>query len=99
LGAEHILPQIKGGVTRRRVGLFVEGAPARDGAEILSKEGEVIGKVTSGCPSPMLKKNIAMGYVKNGLHKRGTELDVRVRNKIQKAVITKMPFVEAHYHK
>jgi aminomethyltransferase len=47
----------------------------------------------------MLKKNIAMGYVKNGLHKRGTELDVRVRNKIQKAVITKMPFVEAHYHK
>ncbi|KAI8878084.1 hypothetical protein K501DRAFT_259205 [Backusella circina FSU 941] len=99
LGAEHILPQIKGGVTRRRVGLFVEGAPAREGAEILSKEGEVIGKVTSGCPSPMLKKNIAMGYVKNGLHKRGTELDVKVRNKIQKAVITKMPFVEAQYHK
>ncbi|KAI9472253.1 MAG: hypothetical protein EXX96DRAFT_583421 [Benjaminiella poitrasii] len=99
LGAEHILPQIKGGVTRRRVGLFIEGAPARQGAEILNGEGQVVGTVTSGCPSPVLKKNIAMGYVKNGLHKKGTELNVKVRNKIQKAVITKMPFVESNYHK
>lgn len=99
MGAEHILPQIKGGLTRRRVGLLVEGAPARHGAEILNNEGEVIGTVTSGCPSPVLKKNIAMGYVKNGQHKRGTELNVKVRNKTQKAVITKMPFVEAQYHK
>lgn len=99
MGAEHILPQIKGGVTRRRVGLFVEGAPARGGAEILNKEGEVVGAVTSGCPSPILKKNVAIGYVKNGLHKKGTELDVKVRNKIQKAVVTKMPFVESNYHK
>ncbi|KAI9008964.1 hypothetical protein CLU79DRAFT_840000 [Phycomyces nitens] len=99
LGAEHILPQIKGGVSRRRVGLFVEGAPAREGAEILSKDGQVIGKVTSGCPSPCLKKNVAMGYVQNGFHKRGTALDVKVRNRVQKAEITKMPFVEAKYHK
>lgn len=99
LGAEHILPQIKGGVARRRVGLIVEGAPARGGAEILNKAGEVIGTITSGCPSPILKKNIAIGYVKNGNHKKGTELDVKVRNKVQKAVITKMPFVESNYHK
>ncbi|KAG0770394.1 hypothetical protein G6F57_004121 [Rhizopus arrhizus] len=99
LGAEHILPQIKGGVSRRRVGLVVQGAPAREGAEILNKEGQVIGAVTSGCPAPSLKKNIAMGYVKNGFHKKGTELNVKVRNKVQQAVIAKMPFVEAKYHK
>jgi len=99
LGAEHILPQIKGGVSRRRVGLFVEGAPAREGAEILSPDGEVIGKVTSGVPSPCLKRNIAMGYVKNGFHKNGTALKVRVRNRVQEASITKMPFVPAKYHK
>ena len=29
LGAEHVIPQIKGGVMRRRVGLIIEGAPAR----------------------------------------------------------------------
>ncbi|KAH8554283.1 hypothetical protein BGW37DRAFT_421914, partial [Umbelopsis sp. PMI_123] len=99
LGAEHILPQIKGGVSRRRVGLFVEGAPAREGAEILSPDGEVIGNVTSGVPSPNLKRNIAMGYVKTGFHKNGTALKVRVRNRVQDASITKMPFVPAKYHK
>lgn len=99
MGADKILPQIKGGVTRRRIGLVVEGAPARGGAEILNKAGEVVGTITSGCPSPILKKNIAIGYVANGNHKKGTELDVKVRNKLQKAVITKMPFVESNYHK
>ncbi|KAI8375424.1 hypothetical protein EDC96DRAFT_497253 [Choanephora cucurbitarum] len=99
LGAEHILPQIKGGVTRRRVGLLIEGAPARHGAEVLDKEGQVIGTVTSGCPSPVLKKNIAIAYVKNGSHKKGTELSVKVRNKVQPATVTKMPFVESNYHK
>ncbi|KAL1923700.1 uncharacterized protein VTP21DRAFT_8680 [Calcarisporiella thermophila] len=99
LGAEKILPQIKGGVSRRRVGLVVTGAPAREGAEILDLEGKAVGKITSGGPSPSLKKNIAMGYVANGLHKSGTELQVKVRNRLQKAQIVKMPFVEAHYFK
>ncbi|KAJ3293029.1 hypothetical protein HK104_004817 [Borealophlyctis nickersoniae] len=93
LGAEKILPQIKGGVPRRRVGLVVEGAPAREGAELFNTEGEAIGKITSGCPSPVLKKNIAMGYVKSGFHKQGTDVQVQVRNRMQKAKITKMPFV------
>ncbi|TPX71157.1 aminomethyltransferase [Spizellomyces sp. 'palustris'] len=93
LGADKIIPQIGKAVPRRRVGLVVEGAPAREGAEIFNVEGESIGKITSGCPSPVLKKNIAMGYVKNGFHKQGTELQVKVRNRMQKAKITKMPFV------
>lgn len=29
IGSDIILPQIKGGVPRRRVGLIIEGAPAR----------------------------------------------------------------------
>jgi aminomethyltransferase len=100
IGADIILPQIKGGVERRRIGLIVEGAPARgnscliiENAPIMNKDGEVIGKVTSGVPSPCLKKNIAMGYVKNGYHKQGTELQVQVRTKIQNAKVVKMPFV------
>ncbi|KAF9933342.1 hypothetical protein FBU30_005746 [Linnemannia zychae] len=98
LGAEKIMDQIKNGVSRRRVGLIVQGAPAREGAPIYSN-GELVGKVTSGCPSPSLKKNVAMAYVKNGVHKSGTELEVEVRGRKQKAVITKMPFVPAGYHK
>ncbi|KAI0203880.1 glycine cleavage system T protein [Astrocystis sublimbata] len=103
-GADVVLPQLtpksKGGsgVSRRRVGLVIEGAPAREGAEIVAN-GDKIGVVTSGCPSPTLGKNIAMGYVKDGLHKAGTELEVLVRGRSRKAVVTKMPFVPAKYYK
>ncbi|KAK0633386.1 hypothetical protein B0T14DRAFT_418079 [Immersiella caudata] len=92
------------GVRRRRVGLVVEGAPAREGAEIVSRPEEggepvKLGTVTSGCPSPTLGKNIAMGYVKDGFHKAGTEVDVVVRGRVRKAVVTKMPFVPTKYWK
>ncbi|KAI1107512.1 glycine cleavage system T protein [Jackrogersella minutella] len=103
-GADVVLAQLtpksKGGagVERRRVGLFVDGAPAREGAEILAG-GEKVGVVTSGCPSPTLGRNIAMGYVKFGLHKEGTALKVRVRGKERGAVVTKMPFVPTKYWK
>lgn len=98
LGAEFILPQIKDGVSKRRVGFVIEGAPAREHAEIYAN-GELIGHVTSGCPAPSLKKNIAIGYVKSGFHKSGTAVEIKVRNKMQKAVVTKMPFVPSSYHR
>ncbi|KAI1382109.1 glycine cleavage system T protein [Hypoxylon crocopeplum] len=104
-GADVVLqklkPKSKGGlgVERRRVGLVVEGAPAREGAEILDAEGQKIGVVTSGCPSPSLGQNIAMGYVKDGLHKAGTEVQVQVRGRGRKAIITKMPFLPSKYYK
>jgi aminomethyltransferase len=105
-GAHVILPQLtpasKGGkgVSRRRVGLIVQGAPAREGAQIVDLASqEVIGEVTSGCPSPSLGKNIAMGYVREGAHKAGTELGVVVRGKTRKATVTKMPFLASKYWK
>ncbi|KAK3051674.1 Aminomethyltransferase, mitochondrial [Extremus antarcticus] len=104
-GAETIIPQLtpvsKGGkgVSRRRIGLFVEGAPARGGAQVLSQDGKAIGTVTSGCPSPTLKKNIAMAYVEDGMHKSGTEVQVVVRGKNRKATVTKMPFVPNKFYR
>ncbi|KAJ3391185.1 hypothetical protein HDU84_006399 [Entophlyctis sp. JEL0112] len=102
LGADKILSQIGKGaaVSRRRIGLLVDGAPARDHVDIISPvDGKVVGVVTSGCPSPVLKKNIAMGYVASGFHKVGTELQVKVRGKVQKAVVVKMPFVQHNYYR
>lgn len=104
-GAEIILgqltPKSKGGsgVERRRVGLIVEGAPAREGADIVDNKGEKIGNITSGCPSPTLGKNIAMGYIKDGFHKSGTNVEVVIRGKKRKAQVTKMPFVPSKYWK
>ncbi|TAQ88321.1 hypothetical protein B7494_g3344 [Chlorociboria aeruginascens] len=104
-GSEVILnqltPKSKGGsgVERRRIGLIVEGAPAREGAEIIDEKGEKIGNITSGCPSPTLGKNIAMGYIKDGFHKSGTNVEVIVRGKKRKAQVSKMPFVPSKYWK
>jgi len=97
----QLTPKSKGGsgVERRRIGLIVEGAPAREGAEIVDDKGEKIGKITSGCPSPTLGKNIAMGYIKDGFHKSGTNVEVVVRGKKRNAQVTKMPFVPSKYWK
>ncbi|KAE9376934.1 aminomethyltransferas-like protein [Stipitochalara longipes BDJ] len=97
----QLTPKSKGGsgVKRRRVGLIVEGAPAREGADIVDEKGEKIGNVTSGCPSPTLGKNIAMGYIKDGFHKSGTNVEVVVRGKKRTAQVTKMPFVLSKYWK
>lgn len=108
-GEETILRQLRpvkdGGSAPklRRVGLIVEGVPAREGAEIINpaspSSAEVVGRVTSGCPSPTLGKNIAMGYIKTPLHKAGTLIEVLVRGKRRKAEVVKMPFVKSQYWK
>ncbi|KAJ2782696.1 hypothetical protein H4R18_002122 [Coemansia javaensis] len=100
LGADVILGQIasKGGL-RRRVGLVSEGAPARAGARVLSADGEDVGVVTSGIPAPSLGKNVAMAYVKKSFSKKDTPLKIKVRGRTVDAVVAKMPFVPANYHK
>jgi aminomethyltransferase len=97
LGAERVLKELKEGPPRRRVGLFVDGGIAREGAEIFSPEGAVVGRVTSGIPSPTLGKNIAMALVQNGHHKKGTKLKVEIRKKLRDAEVAKMPFVESKF--
>ncbi|XP_036905613.1 aminomethyltransferase, mitochondrial isoform X2 [Sturnira hondurensis] len=57
-----------------------------------------LGTVTSGSPSPCLKKNVAMGYVPLEYSRPGTPLLVEVRRKQQKAVVSKMPFVPTNYY-
>ncbi|KAD7117965.1 hypothetical protein E3N88_05233 [Mikania micrantha] len=99
LGAEVILKQIADGPSIRRVGLFSAGPPARSHSEIQNENGENIGEVTSGGFSPCLKKNIGMGYVKSGLHKPGTKVNIVIRGKAYEGSVTKMPFVPTKYYK
>lgn len=51
-GAEAILRQIKEKAKRKRVGLLSKGPPARGGATVLDADGNKVGQVTSGCPTP-----------------------------------------------
>lgn len=57
-----------------------------------------IGSVTSGCPSPVLKKNISMGYVTREHAKVGTKVMFEVRKKMVDGVVVKMPFVPTQYY-
>jgi aminomethyltransferase len=97
----QLLGKSKGGIAieKRRVGFIVDGAVAREGAIVYDMEGKEIGNITSGCPSPTLGKNIAMGYVKSGQHKAGTEVQIEIRKKMRKATVSKMPFVPSKYYK
>lgn len=97
-GAVNILKQIKEGSKVKRVGLTGNsGPPARHGAQILSEDGQLVGEVTSGCPSPSLGLNIAMGYVSTDFSKADTKVGLKIRDKEYKGLVTKMPFVQAKY--
>ena len=81
------------GVTRKLVGLeMVERGIARDGYPVLSAAGETIGAVTSGSPSPFLKKNIAMAYVPSAVAASGEDVWVQVRANRVRAKQVPLPF-------
>lgn len=109
LGAEKVLGQIKDkSWQKKRVGLSIKGAPAREGAKIYTKakdnsskpeDATLIGTLTSGTFAPCLKAPIGMGYVPPEFMKEGTELTVEVRGKLIPAVVAKMPWVPHKYYK
>ena len=97
-GAARTVREAEQGPSRVRVGLKVlEGAPAREGAEIADASGVVIGRVTSGGFSPSLGHPIAMGFVPPAHAAAGARLSVIVRGKAQAAEVVAMPFVPHRY--
>lgn len=76
------------------VGLILEGRRVgRHGQSVLTRgtDGRV-GIITSGAPSPTLRRPIAMAYVDAGSAAPGTELDVDVRGRPEPAHVTPLPF-------
>jgi aminomethyltransferase len=81
------------GVEYRLKGFVMEDrAIPRHHYEVVDAEGNVVGHVTSGTMSPMLKQGIGMAYVTKPYWKEGSEIYIQIRNKAAKAVITKTPF-------
>ncbi|WWC58411.1 glycine cleavage system T protein [Kwoniella dejecticola CBS 10117] len=99
-GKSRILSELASGPSRRRVGFEITGSPAREGCKVFDSTGSTqLGVITSGIPSPTTGKNIAMGYIANGSHKKGTAVMIEVRKKMREAVVTPMPFVPSKYFK
>ncbi len=90
-GRERIAAIKEQGPKRRIVGLVVEGGVARHG-HLVTKDGAVVGQVTSGTFGPTVQKNIALAYVPAALAKVGTDLTVRIRGKDVPAKVVKTPF-------
>ncbi|HBG69509.1 MAG: glycine cleavage system protein T [Bacteroidetes bacterium GWF2_43_63] len=82
-----------GGATRRLIGFeMVDKGIPRHEYEICSADGAVVGVVTSGTMGPSVKIGVGMGYVPLAMAKSGTEIFIKVRDKLLKAVVVKTPF-------
>ena len=92
-GAGRIQRELADGPSRRRVGIRPDGrAPAREGTEVLDRDGNSIGQLTSGGFGPTVGGPVAMGYVKAAFAAAGTPVQLMVRGKPLPAAITDMPF-------
>jgi aminomethyltransferase len=96
IGKDALWRQKTQGVTRRLVGLAVDGAIARPGAPVLvDPEGKPVGWVTSGTFSPTLKRAIALALVPPAHKEVGQVVWVRVRARMARATVVPTPF----YHR
>ena len=94
MGREALLEvQAAGGPKRKLVGLeMIERGIGRDGYTVFSLEGARLGEITSGSPSPFLKKNIAMAYVPVDYAVVDTVVAVEIRGLMVKAKVVPLPF-------
>jgi len=92
LGSNVIERQKKEGIPRKLVGFeMLDKRIGRDCYPV-GIQGRQIGQVTSGGPSPTLKKNIGIAYVPPASSVAGTEIEIGIRGQWAPARIIKLPF-------
>ncbi len=92
IGRSVLEQQKSTGVTRRLVGLQMQGRNiARHGYQVLS-QGKVVGEITSGTLSLTLGYPVALAYVPTALSQVGQQLEVAIRGKAYPAIVVKRPF-------
>jgi len=92
LGRSVLERQRQTGISRKLVGFeMLDKRIGRDGYPI-AIGGREVGCVTSGGPSPTLKKNIGMAYVPPSDSAEGKEIAIQIRGQSVPARIVKLPF-------
>jgi aminomethyltransferase len=92
LGREALLRQKTEGVASKLVGFeMLDRAIARHGYPVVI-EGTPAGRVTSGTQTPFLKKAIGMAYIPVAHAAPGTEFDVEIRGRLNRARVIPLPF-------
>src|SRR5215217_1638605 len=77
---------------RKLVGLKGLGRRAGRSHYPVLKDGNVVGEVTSGQPSPTLGHPVALAYVDVELAEPGTALDIDLRGKAEPFEVVELPF-------
>ncbi|WP_342088607.1 glycine cleavage system aminomethyltransferase GcvT [Dyadobacter sp. OTU695] len=95
INSEALKAQKDAGLKRKLIGFeMIDRGIPRGHYELCDGEGNKIGEVTSGTQSPTLQKGIGLGYVPTEFSKTGTEIFVKVRDRLLKAQVVKTPFVK-----
>jgi glycine cleavage system aminomethyltransferase T len=85
------------GVSRKQVGLRIEGPPLEGPNTTfwpIDKDGETVGKVTSAVYSPRLEQNIALAMVRADIAEIGTVVAVATPQGPVRATIVERPFFD-----
>lgn len=99
IGKEALEKQKAEGVSRRIVGLELDGnAIPRHGYPV-EADGKQIGEVTTGYRSISTGKSVAMAMIDKPYDKLGTRVEVRIRKKTFPATVVKKRFYDKNYKK
>ncbi len=99
IGKDAIAEQKANGVSRKVVGIELEGqAVPRHGYNVLCN-GETVGTVTTGYQSISTHKSVCMALVDAAHAKLGTPLEIQIRKKIFPGTVVKKRFYDKHYKK
>lgn len=99
VGKDVVARQKKEGVTRKIVGIELEGkAIPRHGYDVVA-DGNVVGTVTTGYNSISTGKSVCMALVNIDYAKLGTPVGIQIRKKVFPGTVIKKRFYEKSYKK
>ncbi len=99
IGKEAIAKQKAEGIKQKIVGIeLTDKAIPRHGYDVLFN-GYKIGEVTTGYHTISTDKSVCMALIASEYSKIGTEVDIQIRKKTFKGIVTKKKFYEKHYKK
>ena len=85
------------GIKRKQVGLILDCEPLTGPNTTfwnISKNGNIVGKITSAVYSPRLKQNIALAMILVDQSKIGNQLNIAINGQLVKATVVEKPFYD-----